>query len=288
VNHLPNPEYYSFASPDPKTPKARSQIEVFEHVIGSTTAKYHRSIRHPLIRTPNDIYVSNPTMFYVTNDHFYREGYMRPIEEIGPNSTKPWSDIVHVTVGSLGYQANATIGVTAKKAYEGMHTPNGLGHGVDDSEILIVRSAMGVLIRATQDPSDNSRSGKRLILQESIQLLSTLDNPFYYKDPYASADNDASGYVLAGLARGCDMSKTAADPKGIDPVMVWLVQPNKTGSGEKWIKKLVFQDDGKFIRSASSAALVGIDPKENGGKKQAWLYVTGFLSEAMVATKIDI
>ena len=34
--------------------------------------------------------------------------------------------------------------------------------------------------------------------------------------------------------------------------------------------------------------MIGIDPKENGGEKQAWLFATGFGSMTVVAAKIDL
>ena len=291
VNHLPNPDYYTTSLPNSTIPKARSQIEVFKHNIGTSTAKHLRSIRHDLIRTPNDIYITAPTTFYVTNDHHYREGHMRLIEDIGYQSLAPWSDIIHVTVGSLASQPGGdTVGVAAKVVYDGIHNPNGLGHGANDSDILIVRAAAGVLIRATIDPADKRR--KNLTIVEEIQLPCSLDNPSYYSDPYASAPgaaDDASGYVLAGLARAVDLSTTHLQPEGLDPVMVWMVRPSKEGAeGKKWETKLIFQDDSKTIRSASAAVVVGIDPRENGGRKQGWLFVTGFMSRGVVATRVDL
>ena len=34
--------------------------------------------------------------------------------------------------------------------------------------------------------------------------------------------------------------------------------------------------------------MLPIDPETNGGKKQGWLFVTGFGSMAMVAAKVDL
>ncbi len=70
VNHLANPVYSILNGGD--VPRARSQIEVFHHTIGTLEAKHLRSIRHQLIRTPNDIYVVDEQHFYVINDHFHR------------------------------------------------------------------------------------------------------------------------------------------------------------------------------------------------------------------------
>jgi hypothetical protein len=66
--------------------------------------------------------------------------------------------------------------------------------------------------------------------------------------------------------------------------MVWLAQ-RKNG---KWEKKLLFEDDGKRLRSAATAVLIGIGPKLEGGKKKGWLFVTGFYSQHMVAVKVDL
>ncbi|MCJ1358095.1 MAG: hypothetical protein MMC33_008093 [Icmadophila ericetorum] len=291
VNHLPNPEYYDSVPRNSSIPKASSQIEVFRHHIGSTHAKFLRSVRHPLIRTPNDIYATSTSSFYVTNDHYYREGRLRFFEDVAYQKLAGWSDIVHVAIDPFLSAEVATDGITATIAHSGMHNPNGLGHGKNSSEIIIGRAAAGVMSLAKVDGSDPE--GKRLNLTEKIQLQSTIDNPTYYTDPFASslgALDDASGYVVAGMARAVDLAENADWPKGSDPAMVWLVQPNRnlTASKEKWTRKLIFQDDSKTLRSASAAILIGIDPKENLGQKHAWLFVTGFFSKAIVATKISL
>ncbi|MCJ1478612.1 hypothetical protein MMC13_007293 [Lambiella insularis] len=290
VNHLPNPDYYDVPTPSSTTPKARSQIEIFQHTIGTSTAHYLRTVRDPLIRTPNDLYATSATTFYLTNDHHYRSGPLRSIEEIAGQPLGAWSDIIHISLSSLS-ATDPSASLTATTAYSPLHNPNGLGHGANASDILIVRAGAGVLVHASVAASDPH--GIKLQLLESTQLGSTLDNPSYYADPYASAPgapDDASGYVLAGLAQAHSLAGDETTPGALDPVMVWLVQPNRgrNGGNEKWYKRLVFQDDGRKIRTASAAVLTGIDPRENGGRKQAWLWVTGFLSEGMVATRIDI
>ena len=52
-------------------------------------------------------------------------------------------------------------------------------------------------------------------------------------------------------------------------MVVWLVTPsNKGGEGGLYEKKMIFQDDGKGISTASSAVIVAINPEGNGGRKQ--------------------
>jgi len=72
INHVPHESL----------PKTCSQIEVFHHVIGSPSIRHIRSIWHPLIRAPNDVYASGPTSVYATNDHRYTDGRMRALEGV--------------------------------------------------------------------------------------------------------------------------------------------------------------------------------------------------------------
>ena len=183
-----------------------------------------------------------------------------------------------MAVDSLTTKDDPSAAVTASIAYAGINNPNGLGHGRNASDILIVRAAPGMLIHATTDASDPA--GTKIKLLRSVQLPCTIDNPSYYADPYASASDDASGYLLAGLSVAHTLGAHEADPKGVDPVSVWYIKDG----GER---RLLFQDDGGVIRSTSTAVLVGIEPKD-GERKQAWLWVTGFFAEGMVVSRVDL
>lgn len=258
INHLPNP-FHTLSNST--IPSARSQLELFTHTLGTDHATHLRSIWHPLIRTPNDIYALSSQTIYVTNDHHYRSGPLRGIEDVGFDLT-PWSNIIHISLSALS-TSDPSSGLTATIALPSIQNPNGLGHGKSDSEILINRAASGILELAstsiTHPPSLN--------LTSRIQLPSTLDNPTYYHDPYSKLTGySSSGYVLAGLARASKFP----DPSHQDPVVVWLVQPDGVdGEGEvKYVQKKIFQDDGRRISTASTAVLVGIDPEGNKGMKQ--------------------
>ncbi|KAI5204712.1 serum paraoxonase/arylesterase family protein [Aureobasidium subglaciale] len=286
VNHQPNPEFV--ASRREHIQKSNSRIELFKHVIGTSTAKHVRTISHPRIETPNDIYAINPTQFYVTNDHFYREGLMRELEGVAPVK---WSNTQLVSITDL-YATSASEGVEVQTALTGIKNNNGLGHVHGSEEVTIVSAERGILYRAFSHAEN-----KTLAIKESIHLDSTLDNPTWYHDAWATENDDRSGYILAGLARGIDLASNTKNPDAKDPVYVWLVQKTASatpsanvdaGKEGEWEKKLVFQDDGSKVRTASAAVVIGIDPKLEGGKKKGWLFVTGFMSENMVATKIDL
>ena len=270
VNHLPNPAYSILKAAD--VPKARSQIEIFEHTLGTKEAKYLRSIRNPLIRTPNDILIENEHSIYVTNDHYTREGIGRTFEALGWHQLAAWSDITHVGIEDLNAK-DASAAVKATVALDKIHNPNGFGHGKSKDEILVGRASAGVMHIMKARPSDH-----KLEILESLQLPNTIDNPSYFHDPYAaSTGRDASGYVLAGLTRAIAFPTAQKNPTS-----VWLVNEKSKE------QKLVFQDDGTICNTTSTAIIVGIDPKGNGGKKQGWLYVTGPMSQGVVRTKIDL
>ncbi|KAL4951968.1 hypothetical protein BDW69DRAFT_185872 [Aspergillus filifer] len=264
VNHLANPEYVSALTADPSAdtdiPKARSQVEIFHHVLNLTP-------------------FGTPTSFYVTNDHYYRHGRLRQVENMVP--WLKWTNVIHVQVDRLtGVSGDASAGVNATVALPDLWAANGLGHGPNDE--ILVSSVLGGTTKRTVPSAD----GRALSVKDEIPVDSAIDNPSYYADPYATADDDASGYVLGGLRRVIDLMKTGSDPEATEAVIVWYVR-RKPGSQE-WETKVLFEDDGSNIRSCSAALLVPIDPATTGGVKEAWLFVTGFISPESVAIKVQL
>lgn len=292
VNHLPHPAYHPDQRPNQDAnwegPKAHSQIELFHHVLGSSSVRHVRSIRHPLIRTPNDIYAESPTSFFVTNDHGHREGPLRLVEDLVPQAK--WSDIAHVTVldtSSTESGSDPEQNVEATIAMTGLYNNNGLGHGRDKDEVLINSAAGGTIWRAESILSESGTGETKLSTLEEIHMESTLDNPTYFADPQATAENDASGYVLAGLRKPIDFAlKDPTDPTAEDGAMVWHLRRSSSKSGE-WERRLLFEDDGTFVRSASTAVLVPLS-ETSGSNKQAWLFVTGVYAKSMIAVKVDL
>ena len=186
-------------------------------------------------------------------------------------TTSRWSDVIHLEILDLDMK-DASQGISATVGKNFMQNPNGLGHGKKESEILVNQASAGIMNIAQK--GQNSA----LTINEIIQLPITVDNPTYFHDPYAQeTGHDASGYVIAGLARAYEF------PSHQDPVTVYLV----SASGDR-TQKLLFQDDGNLVSTASTAILIAIDPKKNGGKKQAWLFVTGPMSKNVACSRIDL
>jgi hypothetical protein len=57
-----------------------SVIEILEYTVGDKVVQYKETIKHELIKTPNDIIALGPRSFYVSNDHRYFSGIKRVIE----------------------------------------------------------------------------------------------------------------------------------------------------------------------------------------------------------------
>ncbi|KAJ5726444.1 uncharacterized protein N7483_007801 [Penicillium malachiteum] len=276
VNHLPNPEYFNVTEPVEGTLKARSQIELFHHVLQSNTVQHIRSIRHPLIRTPNDIVASSPDSFYVTNDHYYIDGFMRIVEILWPQAK--WSSIIHVEVTDFK-STDATEGFKATVANQGLWNNNGLGHSRTDTEIVISSPAGGQLYLAEENTVN-----KTLSVHTTISFSTVCDNPSYYIDPYSTEEDDATGFVVGGISQHFTFPKTAKDPNGLDPVQIWYARPQP--GTENWEQKLLFEDDGSRLRTASASVLIPIKPVD--GKKKAWLFATGFMSKSMIAVQVEL
>ncbi|OIW30691.1 serum paraoxonase/arylesterase family protein [Coniochaeta ligniaria NRRL 30616] len=294
VNHVPNPAYYGDAlsgtppAAGSDTAKSRSRVEIFRHEIGSASVRHIRSVWDPLIRTPNDIVALSPTSFLVTNDHIYREGLMRTVEDMYFGAK--WTDTIHVTLNALGSATSDTEGVVATVALDKMHNNNGLGHGRTADEVLVVECISGILNLGRFVSNETKTSTIRI--EDFVKFDSPIDNPSYYADPFADSRHDASSYVAPGLGRAVDLHKAVRDSSGKEPVpvMIWSAKtaPSGDSSSRKWETRLLFEDDGSRIRSASAAVQVAIDPAEEGGDKRAWLFVTGFIAENIIAVKVDV
>ncbi|CAK7216688.1 hypothetical protein SCUCBS95973_002891 [Sporothrix curviconia] len=289
VNHLPNPDYPGNGA----VPAARSRVELFHHVVGSAVARHVRSIDHPLIRTPNDIAAVSPTELYVTNDHYYRGGALRQLEDVV--AAARWTDVVHVRIEDSA-AASPSGGLDVSVALAHVHNANGISRGRTADEIIVSSCASGVLNVCRRQLSGPAALD---IVHRSVKADFVIDNPNYFADPYASeAGGDFSGYVLPGVSRGIDLGHTHKDPLATDSIMVALARPRPgTGNGWDtaavnttggWETRVLFEDDGHRIRSVSATVLLAIDPRKEGGSRKAWAVVTGFLSKNAVAVKIDL
>ncbi|KAI1363142.1 serum paraoxonase/arylesterase family protein [Xylaria arbuscula] len=275
INHLPNPRW----TPGSETEeKAASQIELFVHTVGSNTARHLRTLVHPLIRTPNDLLVISENEFLATNDHHYRDGVGRLLEEFVHWTS--WTDLVHVRFNDESVDVAVALDV--------IPTNNGLGWGPDQQ--VIVSDAAGGHVYFASLPSPENRT---MTVSHYIPIDCVVDNANYFTDPYAGVDGkDYSGYIMPGLADATQFLRGYGDPEFKAPISgeVWylpaIAGKNKDIDGKK-LRKLIFRDDGHTIRSVTTAVIVAIDPSKNEGKREGWLFVTSVIGAQMLATRID-
>lgn len=292
VNHVPSPAYAE--DKNTKEHKARSIIEVFHYVIGSDSVEHVRSVWHPLIKTPNDVLALSPTSFFVSNDHYFRQGLLRSVEMLYFGAK--WTDVIHVNFDELadGAFRNDDHLVTASVAVGGIHNTNGLAFGRTHTEVVIAGSESGRLHLGQVSQTEDSKGHRSIFVTDTIDFDSVLDNPGWFHDPFAGhgGRGDASGLLVPGLPKALDLLSAIRDPQGSCGSIVWIARPvasNGTeGNSDGWEKKVLFEDDSSRLRTASAAALVAIDPQKEGGKKKAWLFVTGFLAKSMIAVKVDL
>ncbi|KAH9909262.1 hypothetical protein F4778DRAFT_716016 [Xylariomycetidae sp. FL2044] len=278
INHLPNPLWTAGSATEPK---AASRVELFVHTVGSQTATHLRSISHPLIKTPNDLLALSENEFLVTNDHCAQEGVMRILEEVFHEFVS-WTNLVHVRFDEQG-NVDATIST------DSIATNNGLGWGPNQQ--VLISDAFGGKIYFASQPDQVNRT---VAISHHAQLESIVDNPSYFADPWAGLNGrDYSGYVLAGVARPLEFLAGYKDPTGKAPLssMVWFLPSiagrDKALAREK-LAKLVFSDKGEDdFRGSTTALIVPIDPSSNAGKREGWLFVTGLITPAILATRID-
>ena len=238
--------------------------------------------------TPNDLVALSPTSFLVTNDHYYREGVMRQVEDLYRASA--WSNTIYVDFSEAsGHAAKAdkTHGVKASVALDHMHNNNGIARGKSPNEFLVACCTSGVL-------QLTDYSGGKLTVRDSVLLDSTLDNPSYFADPYANATFDASAYINCGLTKGHEIMEHIRNETAEMGIMVWRSTPAVPAKGDEkkaapgpWKTELLFEDDGSRISSISTAVVVALEPTQDG-HRPARLFMTGPWSRAIVAVNIDL
>ncbi|GAP87998.1 putative serum paraoxonase arylesterase 2 [Rosellinia necatrix] len=301
VNHLPNPRWTGSETGGwrAEEEKAASRVELFAHAVGSGAARHVRSIAHPLIRTPNDLLAVSPTEFLVTNDHRYRAGWRRLLEEFA-RAGRGWTDLIHVRLHDSdgdgdgdGEKDAAERGVDAAVALDSIPTNNGLGWGPDRQ--VVIGDAVGGHVYFASLPDEQRNGNRTMAVSHYFPVDCVVDNPTFFADPYAAATGrDYSGYLMPGLSDGLRFRAAFDDPAFEAPIpgQVWYLPAaagRDAGAGVDVAAahRLLFRDDGRAIRSVTTAVLVAIDPAANAGRREGWLFVTSVIGARMLATKID-
>ncbi|KAK4698276.1 arylesterase / paraoxonase, partial [Phenoliferia sp. Uapishka_3] len=212
---------------------ASSVIEIFETTLGSDTMNWVQTVEHELIRTPNNLVVTGPRSFYVSNDHRRKVHWARAVEFLHAEK----SDIVYCDAS--GAQATCIV------AADGLIYPNGIAKG--PNSLLYSASSLVGNIRVWEAQEDHT-----LNLVEEVHLPRPTDNIHVSPngEVYAACFSRVLDLVASSTRDGQEMGV-------VSPTEVWRMS-NHSGveedRGSKFAMSLAFADDGKIMSGATTAA----------------------------------
>jgi arylesterase / paraoxonase len=204
---------------------ARGQhtIEIFSLVDGRL--EHQKTLSSPMIISPNDVVAVGPDRFYFTNDHNYRNGFMRTLEDYG-----------RLKVANLVYYDGETFSeVAADFAY-----PNGVNVSRDGQKLFMIAGTEQVLY--VFDRNIDSGSLEEV---DKVELGTVGDNI------EMAANGDiwiaAHPQILKFVAHAADASK-------LSPSQVLRVfeKPDR-----KYQLEEIYLNDGKELSGSSVAAPYG-------------------------------
>ncbi|KAJ2878835.1 hypothetical protein IWW38_006235 [Coemansia aciculifera] len=102
-------------------------ISIFKHRLGAGYIEHVKTIKSPLLSSPNDVVATSRNTFYATNDLRYKSGIMHKIEVL---LGMPWGHVVY-------YGPDGVV----RKAYSGIAYPNGIAKSPSGDLIYIAASS---------------------------------------------------------------------------------------------------------------------------------------------------
>ncbi|KAJ1850852.1 hypothetical protein LPJ73_003255 [Coemansia sp. RSA 2703] len=107
--------------------RSGSGISIFTHRLGTSYIQHVKTVKSPLLPSPNDVVATSRRTFYATNDMRHGSGIMRKIEIL---FGMPWGHIVYYGPGGV-----------FSKARTGVSYPNGIAKSADGGLIYAVASS---------------------------------------------------------------------------------------------------------------------------------------------------
>ncbi|KAF9126603.1 Serum paraoxonase/arylesterase 2 [Mortierella sp. 14UC] len=202
-----------------------SVIEVLEYTIGGKFVQYKETIRHELIRTPNDILAMGPRSFYVSNDHKYKSGAKRAYEEV---LRRPLSNVIfHSPEGT-------------HIAYENVVSANGITSNTDRS-LIYLSACHGAGVHVLRPTPDN-----KLVDEDYIKLDFYNDNPSY--------EPESDSVFITGHVKPFTLTlKLKKKGVQLDAPSRIVKLTRKRDGGHK--VETVLEDDGGLISTGTVAAV---------------------------------
>ncbi|KAJ2260481.1 hypothetical protein GGI01_002966 [Coemansia sp. RSA 376] len=102
-------------------------ISIFKHRLGAGYIEHVKTVKSPLLFSPNDVVATSRSTFYATNDLQHKSGILHKIEVL---LGMPWGHIVYY----------GPEGITSK-AYSGIAYPNGIARSPNGALIYVSASS---------------------------------------------------------------------------------------------------------------------------------------------------
>jgi arylesterase/paraoxonase len=198
-------------------------IEVFDLSAGHLHER--KTIRDPLVVSPNDVAAAGRDLLYVTNDHGYPEGFMRTIEEFG-----------RLAVSNVVYFDGSRFSVAA----DGIAYANGINLSPDGRKVYVA-SPTGLAVHVYDRDPDSGE----LSFVESIDAGSGVDN----------IEVDADGNLWIGShPKLLRFTAHAKDPNELSPSQVLRISREPEGG---YVVSEVYLNEGDQLSASSVAAVRG-------------------------------
>ncbi|KDR75056.1 hypothetical protein GALMADRAFT_248922 [Galerina marginata CBS 339.88] len=231
---------------------ADSVIEIFKTTLGGKAMTHIKTVRNPVINTPNDVVGSaDGKSFYFTNDHGEKLGMLRVLDFFGRSTS------------SVGY---CHVEVGCKYAIQNMHGNNGIARG-PNSTIYVANCLKGGL-NILDIQRDNT-----LVITDFVPADRGMDN----------LSTDAEGFVWAAAFPDTLklVLKHFSDPSINVPSTALRFSVNSgsiaTPHKARYKAETMFEDDGN---AASGITSVVYDSQRN------FLFLSGHASSHLTICKL--
>ncbi|KAK7203922.1 hypothetical protein BZA70DRAFT_64221 [Myxozyma melibiosi] len=212
--------------------RGSSIISVFKYTTGTDYLEFLHDIRSPYIVTPNAVVAVSETSFYITNDHKYRKGTWRAIEDtMGPFL---WANIVFC---EFSYSTNHPKCSIKNKNY--FSYANGILLVDGGKKLVVTDTRLAKLSVFSVDPLTHN-----LDLELAVSVHASMDN---------ISELPSGDILVAAFPNGASIWPKIEAPFNEDVVsesMALLFKKNESFA----IPHVVFWDDGHQMSVMTSAS----------------------------------
>lgn len=211
--------------------RGSSVISVFNYTIGTDYLQFVSDVISPLIVTPNAVVAVSETSFYITNDHMFRKGMARIVEDTyGPFL---WSNIVYCE-----FKAGVSMSKCSVKQ-KGFSYANGIMLVDEGKKLVVTDTRLAKYSVFNVDPLTHD-----LDLELAVSAHTSLDN---------ISELPSGDILVSAFPNGSSIwpkIEAPFDPEITSESMTLLLKKDEAFA----IPHVVFWDDGKVMSVMTSAS----------------------------------